>query len=329
MSSGGRITVPRPFVNVETTHVSDVFEALPEPVAPLVDALAGPRAGEDGSDARVDRIEVPEELLQIEVQVLQQVHLVDQYQVRRAEHKRVFQRLFLPLRDGVDHDPDVLTHPELGRTHQVPHVLDYEDIYVVEREFAEAGADHVGVKMALAAETRVGIHLHQRDVETGQPVGVQGSLHVALQDAQTKLAAQPLQGTLQQRRLSRSRRAHHVDRVRPCPVEQVPVGPGERVVGVKDVLLNHFLDRRTVHPYASSNSSDSTISSSPLRISRSKPPHSSHCSGKSTSRLSTPHPRHLPSAGTCSISSSAPSTGVPSARSPKPKDRAEGTTWRR
>src|ERR687897_535747 len=88
--SGGRIAVPRPVVNVDTTHVSDIFEALPEPVAPLIDALSGPRAGEDGTDARVDRIEVPEELLQIEVQVLQQIYFVDQYQVGRAEHERVF-----------------------------------------------------------------------------------------------------------------------------------------------------------------------------------------------------------------------------------------------
>src|ERR687889_156179 len=106
IGSGGRIAVSRPVVNMDTTPVSDIFEALPEPVAPLIDALPGPRAGEDGPDTRVDRIEVTEKLFQIEVQVLQQSGL------------------------------------------------------------------------------------------------------------------------------SRSRRAHHVDRVGTCPVEQVPVGPGERVVGV-------------------------------------------------------------------------------------------------
>src|SRR5918993_1769443 len=327
--SGGRIAVPRPVVNVDTTHVSDCFEALPEPVAPLIDALAGPRAGEDGLHARVDRIEVPQKLLQIEVQMLQQIHFVDQYQVGRAEHERVLQRLLLTLRDGGDHDPDLLTHPELGRTHQVAHVFDDEDIYVLEREFAQAGADHVGVQMALAAESWVGVYLHQGDVETGQPVGVQGSLYIAFEDAETELIAQPLQRALQQRSLSSTWRAHHVDRIRFGPVEHVPVGPGERVVGIQDVLKDHFLDRRSVHPYASSNSSVSTISSSPSRISRSKLPHPPHCRGKSTSRLSTPHKRHFPTAGICSISSSAPSTGVPSARSPKPKDRAEGTTWRR
>src|SRR5215204_2459830 len=194
--SGGRIAVPRPVVNVDTTHVSDCFEALPEPVAPLIDALAAPRASEDGLHARVDRIEVPQKLLQIEVQMLQQVHFVDQYQVGRAEHKRVLQRFLLSFRDGVDHDPGVLPHPELRGTHQVPHVLDDEDVYIVERELAEAGADHVGVQMALAAETRIGIHLHQGNVETGQPVGVQGGLYVALKNAEPKLIAQPLERTL-------------------------------------------------------------------------------------------------------------------------------------
>src|SRR5215203_3040726 len=87
---GSRIAALRPVVNADTNHVSDIFEALPEPVAPLIDALAGPGAGEDGPDPWVDRIEVPEELLQIEVQMLQQIYFVDQYQVGRAEHERVF-----------------------------------------------------------------------------------------------------------------------------------------------------------------------------------------------------------------------------------------------
>src|SRR5918994_3622676 len=258
---------------MDTTHVSDMFEALPEPVAPLNDAPTGPCAGKDGPDARVDHIEVPEELLQIEVQVFQEIHFVDQYQVGRAEHERVLKGFLLPFCDGVDHYPDILTYPELGGTHQVPHVLDDKYVYLVEGEFAEAGADHVGVQMALAAETRVGIHLHQRDVETGQPVGVQGGLYVAFENAETELITQPLQGTLQQRRLSRSRRAHHVDRVRPGPVERIPVCPGERVVGVQDVLADHFLDRSTVHPYASSNSRDSTISSSPVSLAAGDPDH--------------------------------------------------------
>src|SRR5215211_1143717 len=109
IGSGGRIAVPRPVVNMDTTHVSYIFEALSEPVAPLIDAPPGPRAGKDGPDTRVDRIEVPEEPLQIEVQVLQQIHFVDQYQVGRAEHERILERLLLTLRDGVDHDPYVLT----------------------------------------------------------------------------------------------------------------------------------------------------------------------------------------------------------------------------
>src|SRR5215212_8200549 len=81
--------------------------------------------------------------------------------------------------------------------------------------------------------------------------------------------------------------------------------------------------------YTSSNSRDSTSNSSPLRTSKSKPPHAPHCRGKFPSRLSAPHSRHTPTAGTSSISNSAPSTGVPSATSSKLKAKAEGTTWRR
>src|SRR5918995_6995316 len=69
--SGGRITAPQPVVNLDKSYFSDAFEALPEPVTPLIDALAGPRAGEDAPDTGVDRIEVVEELLQVEVQMLE------------------------------------------------------------------------------------------------------------------------------------------------------------------------------------------------------------------------------------------------------------------
>src|SRR5215208_1418317 len=234
-------------LNVDTTYISGIFEALLKPATPLLHASFCAGASEEALDAGVDRIEVPEKLLQIEVQMLQQIHFIDQHQIRGPEHKRVLQRLLLPFGNGVDHDPDVLTHPELRRTYQVPHVLDDKYVYVIEREFAEAGADHIRVQMALAAESWVGIHLHQGDVEAGQPVGVQGSLYVALEDAQTWLTTQPFERALEQRCLSRPRRAHHVDRVRSGPVEHVPICPGERVVGVQDVLEDHFLDRRAVH----------------------------------------------------------------------------------
>src|SRR4051812_18200258 len=60
----------------------------------------------------------------------------------------------------------------------------------------------------------------------------------------------------------------------------------------------------------------------------SNPPHAWHCSGNCGSGPSNPHVRHRPPAGTTSIASSAPSSSVPSATSPKENSSADGTTWR-
>src|SRR5918998_2582709 len=85
-----------------------------QPGTPLLDALAGAGAGEDALDAGVDGVEVTQEHIQVEVQVLQQVHLVDEHEVCRAEHERVLERFLLALCDRVDHDARVLAYLELG-----------------------------------------------------------------------------------------------------------------------------------------------------------------------------------------------------------------------
>src|SRR5918997_1702378 len=320
-----------------------------KPGAPLVYALARTGAREDAFDAQVHRVQVAEELLQVEVQVLQEVHLVHQHEVRRAEHQGVLEGFLLALCDRVDHHPRVLPVLELRRTHQVPDVLYDEDIHLFQRELGEAGAHHVRVEVALPAEAGVRVYLHQRDVKAGQAVGVEGRLHVALQDAQAKLAAHAVECALQERRLARPRGAHHVDHVRPGPLELHPVGLGEGLVGVQDAFQSGLLYRRAMHrclplvgslsasqPLSfwssagcSSISSDSTYSSSPSRIWSSKLLHAGHCRGKLSGRLSAPQARHFPATAISSISSSAPSTGVPWATSSKLKARAEGTTWRR
>src|SRR5215212_1179566 len=155
----------------------------PQPGAPHVHAPARAGAREYAFDAGVDRVQVAEELLQVEVEVLQEVHLVHQHQIGRAEHQGVLERLLFTLGDRVDHHPRVLPDPELRRTHQVPDVLYDEDVHLVQRKLGEPRAHHVRVEVALAAEAGVRVHLHQRDVEARQPVGVERRLHVALEDA--------------------------------------------------------------------------------------------------------------------------------------------------
>src|SRR4051794_6764428 len=105
-------------------------EEMLEPATPLLQTLPRASAGENAWNVRIDRVQVPQELIQIEVQMLQQVNLVHQHQIRRAEHERVLERLLLPFGDGVDHDPGVLPNLKLRRAHQVAYVLYYQDVYI-------------------------------------------------------------------------------------------------------------------------------------------------------------------------------------------------------
>jgi GNAT superfamily N-acetyltransferase len=95
-----------------------------EPVAPFVDAFAG--AGADLEDGRgaIDRTEVGEERVQVELEVGEQVGLVHHYEGAGPEHHRVLQRLVLALGDRVDRGPGVLADVEFGGADQVADVLD-------------------------------------------------------------------------------------------------------------------------------------------------------------------------------------------------------------
>jgi hypothetical protein len=131
----------------------------------------------------------------------QQVDLVDEDEVARPEHERVLERLVLALRDRRHHDSAVLADAKLGRTDEVAHVRDHEQVDLVEREVAERRAHHVGIEMALAAEARIRVQLRDGNVEAGQAIGVHRALHVALEHADPN-AGQAAHDALQQGGLS-------------------------------------------------------------------------------------------------------------------------------
>src|SRR5436190_951796 len=115
----------------------------------------------------------------------------------------------------------------------------------------------------------------------------------------------------------------------PEDVNLVDAGPALRLASCS--LLHCLPLHRQLLPAAigSSSSRASTSNSSPDSTSRSSPPHAAHANGNSVTRLSAAQCRHATRAGTCSISSSAPSTGVPCATSSNANVSALGTTWRR
>jgi hypothetical protein len=69
-----------------------------------------------------------QKLRQIDIQVRQEVHFIDQHQLRRPEHERVFEGLVLPFGHRGDHHAAVLADLELGGADQVAHVLDDEHV---------------------------------------------------------------------------------------------------------------------------------------------------------------------------------------------------------
>src|SRR5262245_3559349 len=87
----------------------------PQPVAPRVDPGSGSRAHEEPLDAGVDGLDVVKEVLQVELEVGQEVDLVHEDELARAEHERVLERLVLALGDRRHHDAVMLADTEGSR----------------------------------------------------------------------------------------------------------------------------------------------------------------------------------------------------------------------
>ena len=215
-----------------------VVDLVQQPVAEALHPLAGLGAALDDLGVGVHRADVGPQLVQVVVQVGQQVDLVHHHQLAGAEHQRVLQRLVLALGDRAHHGLGVLAHAELGRADQVAHVLDHQQVDPVQRQVGQRGAHHVGVQVALAAEAAVGVQLHHRHVQRGQPVGVQAALHVALQHAHAHVAhvAEHASSSVVLPAPGARHQVHHGHRL---AVEVGPVGVGDRGVRVQG-LLGHL-----------------------------------------------------------------------------------------
>ena len=152
-----------------------------QPRAPGVDAFTGTSARRDDGCLGVDRAEIGEEQIEVEVEVWEQVDLVDHHHIDRPKHHRILERLLLAFGDGVHHRPRVLADVKLGRADQVADVLDDQQVELVERKAGETGTDHDRVEVAFAAET--GARVHERDLsaETVELVGVDAGRDVALE----------------------------------------------------------------------------------------------------------------------------------------------------
>ena len=193
----------------------------------------------DRTHVGIDVAQVGVEQIEIEVEVGQEVDLVDDHDVGRAEHDRVLEGLLFAFGDREDHCPGVLADIELGRADQVADVLDHDEVEVGERQPGERGADHRGVEVAFAAEAVGGVDQRDGRAEAGEAIGIDRGLDIALHDPDSQRGAELQQHLTEQRRLACTRRRHQVDHLHVGVVEIVAVGLGGAVVLAKD-LLQHL-----------------------------------------------------------------------------------------
>ena len=198
------------------------------------------------------RVDVGEESVEVDIDMRQQVDLVDDHQLTRAEHQRIFECLVFAFSDGRDHHPMIFADAKLGGTDEIADVFDHEQIELRERQRRQRRSDHVRVEMTLAAEARVGIDLHERDVKHREALRVVVPLNVAFDDADARrlvgVRIEPCEGSLEQRRFAGTGRTHQVDDRHLRAVEILSVRVGDRVVCVEGI----FDDANTLQMHAAS-----------------------------------------------------------------------------
>ncbi len=136
----------------------------------------------------------------------QQIDLVQDHQVRRPKHVRIFDRLVLSLGHREDNDPRVLAEVEHCRTNEISDVFDHHDRPGRGTEFRNAASDHIGFQVA----TCPCIHLHRRSASEPNSFSIVRSGLVPLDHEEICLVVQVSDGPLQQGCLSCARRAHQI-----------------------------------------------------------------------------------------------------------------------
>ena len=105
-----------------------------EPLAPLVDALAGAGADQHHRTPGLTASMLASSRSRSKSRCGSRSILLTSDQLAGAEHERVLERLVLALGDRGDHHPGVLADPELGRADEVADVLDHQQVDLVQRQ---------------------------------------------------------------------------------------------------------------------------------------------------------------------------------------------------
>ena len=125
---------------------------------------------------------------------------------------------------------------ELGRAHQVSDVLYNDQVQLRKVQALQSPVDHGRVQMAFATETVVGVQQRDLRAPAAEFGGVEIGGDIALDDSDAEFAGQLVEGGRQHGGLTRSRRAHQIQRANSIGLERVTVHRGAVVVLGEDRL---------------------------------------------------------------------------------------------
>ncbi len=197
-------------------------------------SLTAFRRNDQRLQIRIDLERIGEAKADVEVEMRQKIGLVQQQQVGRREHFRIFERLVLALRHG-EHD-DLMRFAEIksGRTNEIADIFDEQQPAACKLQLVKAMADHMRVEMAALA----GVDLDRRRARGANALRVVRRLLIALDDGDREPIFQFADRADQQRCLSRSRARHEIQRESPRLRQTRAVLGGVAIVLGKNVAFD-------------------------------------------------------------------------------------------
>jgi hypothetical protein len=141
---------------------------------------------------------VTDQAIDVEPDVRQKVSLAEDERVARAKDVRVFQGLVHALGDRDDDDARVFAQVEERRTHEIANVLDENERPRWGVELSKPMADLLGVQVA----PRSRVQLHGANANRAQAYCVDVALRIAFDRADDEVAAQRVDGGLEERGLA-------------------------------------------------------------------------------------------------------------------------------
>src|SRR5260370_6498842 len=121
---------------------------LHKPLTPRVQPHACSTTYLEHTQMRIDRKNLPFDLLQIVIHIGQQIELIQDQYLRRSEHLWIFSWLVISLSYAHDHHAQIFSQLPGCGTNQVADVLDDEQFDLRQLNFRERVEDHMRLQMA-------------------------------------------------------------------------------------------------------------------------------------------------------------------------------------